>query len=89
MPRPSRFGTRRIKAGIKAPSNVIPPEGLDEAEETQKLRHAVERLKQHKGPYHRHPIFGELTVDQWHEFCTIHTMHHLTFLVPRDSEDVG
>ena len=85
----SFFGTRRIKVGIRAPSYQIPPEGLDEAEEIQTLRQAVERLKQHKGPHHRHPIFGELTPEQWHEFFTIHTMHHLMFLHPQNSGGAG
>ena len=74
------FRQRRIKAGLKAPGPMIPPAGLDQAKAIDGLRQAVGRLRDHAGPYQRHPLGGELSPQQWHDFHLIHAAHHLSFL---------
>ncbi len=73
------FATRTIKAGLKAPASMVPSPGLDEPKEIENLRQAVEHFKSNEGRYLPHPIFGVLPNDEWHQFHTIHTMHHLSF----------
>ena len=81
------FATRRIKAGLPAPASsvVASAQGDREAERraVEELAAAVDRVQRHTGACQPHPVFGLLSSAEWLEFLTIHTMHHLTFLVPR------
>ena len=77
------FASRQIKAGLKAPASMVPSEGLDASKEIESLRQAIEHFKSHEGQYLSRPVFGVLSNDEWHQFHTIHTMHHLSFLVPK------
>jgi hypothetical protein len=76
------FATRKIKPGLPAPPSTVFESGEDEAMAITELEQAIARLKQHDGPFAVHPFFGRLSADQWHQFNTIHTMHHLGFFLP-------
>jgi hypothetical protein len=78
------FRTRKIKPGFKAPGPFVPPSDLDEQEQVAKLCQAIERFKAHNGAFLIHPVFGEFSAERWHQFVTIHTMHHLAFLLPKN-----
>lgn len=77
------FRKRSIKPGYKAPPSTLSEAGGDEAAAVERLGVAVERVLNHTGPFKPHPFLGPISVDEWHEFLTIHGMHHLNFLVPR------
>ncbi|MAE65351.1 MAG: hypothetical protein CMJ18_13855 [Phycisphaeraceae bacterium] len=77
------FAKRSIKPGQPAPSTMLPQSGGDEAAAVEELAEAIARLKSHQGEFKLHPFFGAMTVEQWHEFHTIHCMHHLRFLMPK------
>ncbi len=78
------FRTRRIKAGLKAPAGFVPDPGGDEQQAVNDLEQAIQRFKHHHGVYQLHPVFGRMSPEQWHQFHTIHAMHHLSFLAPAD-----
>jgi len=78
------FSKRSIAAGLAAPKPLCPALS-DEAEAIQQFEQAVERFNAHQGDYHRHPLFGKLSRQQWHDFNTIHASHHLSFLIPNNS----
>jgi hypothetical protein len=73
---------RRMRTGAPAPAELIVPAGTDEAEAIEALSRSVARFKAHRGPLHKHPIFGAMTHDEWAQLLTIHTAHHLAFLHP-------
>lgn len=84
--KPRLFRTRRIRAGIPLPQEVIPRPATskqDERAAVEELGAAIDRLKRHKGAFERSPFLGPLTREQVLDFHTIHTMHHLSFLIPR------
>ena len=76
------FSTRRIRAGLKAPANFTPAPGGNEQQAINDLEQAIRRFRHHHGEYQLHPIFGRMSPQQWHQFHTIHAMHHLSFLAP-------
>ena len=79
------FDTRTIKPGLPAPEGFTFESNGDESEALAELEQAINRLKNHNGPLELHPFFGHLTNEQWHQFHTIHSNHHLTLLVPMSS----
>ena len=87
------FTTRTIKAGLPAPSSSIAASANGdrevEAKAVEALATAADRIKNFGGTLQLHPVFGLLTRDEWLEFQTIHTMHHLTFLVPSAAREAA
>ncbi len=79
------FATRSIKPGLPAPAGFVfaPADAAGQAAAVEQLTEAASRFKQHTGSLHDHPLFGPLSRDQWHQFHTIHTAHHLGFLLPQ------
>ncbi len=80
----SFFAKRHIKAGLKAPAPMVPEPGHDPAAAIQAMHDAADRVKNHRGEFKPHPVFGRLTHQQWQDFLTIHAMHHLSFLLPNE-----
>ena len=74
--------TRQMREGFQAPAEMIPAPGIDEGQAIAELRRAVERYQAYQGPMQTHPIFGALTREEWTQLITIHSMHHLSFLIP-------
>jgi hypothetical protein len=75
--------TRRMPTGVKAPPPFVPSENCDCTEAITHLKATIARARAFPGPMPRHPVFGQITPDQWREFILIHCAHHLSFLVPR------
>ncbi len=73
---------RRIKPGVKGPGATMPPDEADDGEQVERFESAVKRFRAHGGPYQTHPFFGPMTTDEWEQFLTVHTVHHLRFLKP-------
>ena len=80
------YRTRALKSGLPAPSVSIPaPANGDRDTETKAVEEfsaAVNRITQYSASLQPHPVFGQISRDEWLEFHTIHAMHHLSFLVP-------
>lgn len=75
--------SRKIRAGVPTPEPLEHFPSGDENTAIEQLAQAIDRLKQHHGPFAAHPFFGKLTGDEWRQFHAIHAGHHLGFLVPR------
>ena len=80
-----RFLTRPVPAGFKIPAKAkhqFDPEAtVDLDEQLDALRQAVERVKTDKSRT-THPMFGEMTSDEWDQFNLRHAEMHLSFAVP-------
>ncbi len=75
--------TRYIPAGVEAPQTVVPPARV--ADENAAVAACVEllmRVRDARELQGRHPSFGRLTREQWHDFHCLHSSHHLSFLLP-------
>jgi hypothetical protein len=77
---------RRMKAGIKVPQWWLPGPSHDESAAVDQLRSEVTAFEQLSTPPFPHPFFGPLTKKQWEDLVLVHAAHHLSFLIPRDSE---
>lgn len=75
--------SRRIRAGIEGPPQLMFPSTGDEAAALSQYIAAIARFRNHQGPCHNHPHFGKLTHGEWEQFHIIHASHHLGFLVPK------
>ena len=80
----SLFVKRQIKPGIKAPASFQFNPDDDDREAVEAFKKALERFRNHQGEFHRHPIFDDLTPEQWVTFHQTHICHHLRFLIPAD-----
>lgn len=79
------FASGEMKPGLPtAPQSVYQPGG-DDAKAVAEFRDMVARWEAHTGTMHPSPIFGRMTKEQYRRGHLIHTAHHLSFLVPRDS----
>lgn len=94
LPRPVQWVARRLMLGrilrrhvfrvrFPAPAYVRPPDEHDDRAAVDRLRAAVARLRDHSGPLHPSPMFGDLSPAEWREVHLWHSEHHLSFLLPR------
>jgi hypothetical protein len=67
-----------------SPKYLQPPGSVEDAAGLQRLEESVKRLAGHTGAMQPHPIFGELTAEQWLEVHLWHCEHHFSFLLPRE-----
>jgi hypothetical protein len=74
-----------MPAGFKLPASAaeaVRPEPMSAQEGLAALRAAVERLR--REPHRaKHPMFGELTADEWDKIHRTHANLHMSFLVPQ------
>jgi hypothetical protein len=84
--------TMQMPAGFKLPPDGAamlgpPPTATDEG--AAMLRTAIERL-QRESKRAKHPLFGELTREEWDRVHLAHASLHLSFLIPeRDAIVAG
>ena len=82
-----RIMSRPMKPGFRVPKNLEavlrPGEGLTTGESLQNLREAVSRF-QSAPELTRHPAFGKLTRDEWHQLALRHAELHMSFVVSED-----
>ncbi len=67
-------------------SEMVPGADLDDRAQAEALRHGLVRFQSAAGPFHRHPVLGAMTRDDWVRFHCLHAAHHLGFAVPFRSE---
>jgi hypothetical protein len=77
--------SQQMAEGIKAPSYLNPPSGLDDRAEAEALRAALRLFTLNSGPVQAHPFFGPIGRDGWEELHRLHCAHHLSFALPTSS----
>jgi Protein of unknown function (DUF1569) len=85
----ARMFKKRILAGSMPPGFNLPPDGAEAMvpgpttteEGLAELHAAVTRLQQ-QSRRARHPVFGELTNEEWDRIHLKHAGLHMSFLVP-------
>ena len=75
--------TKAMRSGGPTMPETVPAAGSDEAAAVAKLRAAVERFRDHSGPYHPSPLYGALDRETATRLQLVHCAHHLSFLVPK------
>jgi hypothetical protein len=76
------FQKGRMPDGVKLPKKYEPKPGVDARAEAEALRAAIQLFGTHGGPWAEHPLLGPLSQDQWEKFHTMHSAHHLGFVLP-------
>ncbi len=94
FPWPMRFMARLLKnklingampPGIKVPAqfaNEVMPEPTSTEDGLAQLRAAVARLER-EPKRAKHPVFGELSKEEWQKVHLMHANLHMSFLVPQ------
>jgi len=86
------LGTGWFPVRRRAPATALPPTRPDRAETEAKLRAGVaafEQLARELLParatdlYAKHPVFGDLCIEEWMRFHVVHTEHHRRQLIGR------
>jgi hypothetical protein len=80
-----KFLTQAVPAGFQIPGNAKkqfePEESADLQEQLPALRKAIERVKNDKSRV-SHPVFGQLSADEWDQFNLRHAEMHMSFIKP-------
>jgi hypothetical protein len=79
-----RFLNKGLPAGFKTMSNLQPP-AVETADGLASLTQAVDRLKQEPNRA-MHPVFGNITREEWDQFHLRHAELHMSFLVEQASD---
>jgi hypothetical protein len=72
-----------------APRYMLPTDTREDEAGLQHLHTAVERLKDRNANFKDHPVFGQLTPDQWKHVHLWHSEHHLSYLNPKTAVSTG
>lgn len=76
----------------RAPASALPPTRPDRPATERKLRESVARFEtlarellpaRAHDLFAKHPVFGDLTIEEWMRFHVVHTEHHRKQLVSR------
>jgi hypothetical protein len=73
--------TGRPPDGIQAPDIAIPPAEVPEPAIDEFLA-TLETLKNFKGEFAPHRLFGVVSRDDYYRLHLLHSAHHLGFLIP-------
>ncbi len=86
MARRRFFRTKHMPEGFRMPTDALDPKpGLDDRAEAEALRATIRLFLASDGPFGDHPIFGNLSPEEWRRFHAIHCAHHLSFALPKES----
>jgi hypothetical protein len=66
-----------------APPYLMPSDAEDDGTGLEELRSAFLRLKNHSGELKPHPVFDNLSPQQWVDLHLWHCEHHLSFILPK------
>ena len=75
--------TRVIREGIRGPQRFVNVVRREESVAVNDFHATVGRFKGYRGPFPRHPVFGNMTPEQWQDIQIVHACHHLGFLLPK------
>lgn len=75
----------RKPGGMTAPGSVYAEEPND-APNVEEIKSLLHRLSVNQGLLHPSALFGNLTPEQWKTLHLNHSAHHLSFLVPKQTD---
>ena len=78
--------SRTIPKGIPTSPETIYSPNSEESEKVARLKRAIAKLQASDGPYHASPLFGDMSREDPFQLQVIHAAHHLSFLIPMDSQ---
>lgn len=81
------LSTRSMPAGNPTMPETVYPADTDVTEEVERLKKAVQRLRESQGPYQPSPLFGDMSRENLLGLQIIHAAHHLSFLLPNKNGD--
>ena len=64
------------------PATIPEPDAETDREAVEQFLKTIERLREHDGPIHASPLFGEMDRETMLKLQLRHTAHHLAFLLP-------
>jgi len=71
-----------MRRGVPTLASTVPEPDRDEALAVEQLCDTITRLRDHSGPLHRSPVFGDMDRESTIRLQLVHSAHHLRFLVP-------
>ena len=79
------LGLGRMPRGVPLPHPAL--DTSDPRAEQTAISHCVATLREVRDAkeFHRNPVMGSLSPDQWRRFHLIHAAHHLGLLIPRSA----
>ncbi|MEM7452881.1 MAG: DUF1569 domain-containing protein [Planctomycetota bacterium] len=66
-----------------APQTVADKDKMSDAEGLRALEKVAAQMKQHNGPLHASPLFGEMDEATYQKVSMLHAEHHLGYLEPK------
>ncbi|GAB5406372.1 MAG: DUF1569 domain-containing protein [Aureliella sp.] len=75
-----------FKPGIATAPQTVPPSDASDAEAVAKLRAVAAQMKNHSGPLHTSPLFGEMDPPTHLHVTLLHAAHHFGYLTPNGTE---
>ena len=84
--------TGRFPVRIQAPETARPEQHPDRAATEARLREGVARFlstrdallpRRARDLFLKHPVFGDMTIEEWTRFHVVHTAHHRKQLINR------
>ena len=79
---------RELPAGGRTIPASVPPAAVDEQACIAEAKALLLRLRDHRGPVHPSPLFGQLSYEEAPQLHLMHAAHHLSFLVPNSAQSV-
>ncbi len=75
--------TNGFKPGMATAPVTVPASDFSDREGLEKLKAAVQKVKEHEGPLHESPLFGKMDKATHVKVSLLHAAHHFRFLEPR------
>ncbi len=73
-----------ITPGYTVDPKLTPPPKVKLDESVAALERAVERYRSYRGRLCAHPLFGDLSREEWDQLHCFHGAHHLSFVISTD-----
>lgn len=72
-----------FKPGMSTAPQTVPAQDAPDSEGVEKLRAVVAQLKQHSGPLHESPLFGEMDTQTHGQVTLLHAAHHFGYFTAK------
>ncbi len=73
--------TKGIPPNYTVDENLTPRDDVPLDDAIHAITKAIDRYQKHQGPLHPHPLFGNLSRENWDRIHRIHCAHHLRLIL--------